>query len=60
MADVERENPVVEEEGLATEEEVAVEVEKPSEEAVEYGTEEPSEVDDFYSNLAEDMDHQRS
>jgi hypothetical protein len=57
MADVERENPVVEEEGLATEEEVSVEVEKPSEEAVEYGTEESSEVDDFYANLAEDMDH---
>ena len=56
MVDVEKENPVVEEEGLATEEEVAVEVEKPSEEAVEYGTDETSEVDDFYSNLAEDMD----
>ena len=37
MADVEKQNQVLEEEGPATEEEVAVEVERPSEEAVNEG-----------------------
>ena len=39
MADVEKQNEVLEEEGPATEEEIAVEVEKPSEEAVNEETE---------------------
>ena len=57
MADVEKQNQVLEEEGPATEEEVAVEVERPSEEAVNEGVEEGNPEEEFYSNLAEDLDH---
>jgi len=57
MADVEKQNQVLEAEGPATEEEVAVEVERPSEEAVNEGTEEGTPEEEFYSNLAEDLDH---
>ena len=57
MADVEKQNQVLEEEGPATEEEVAVEVERPSEEAVNEGVEEGNPEEEFYANLAEDLDH---
>ena len=56
MADVERQNPIVEDEDPTTEEEVAVEVERPSDEPVEMGDETGENPDDFYANLAEDMD----
>ena len=56
MADVERQNPIVEDEDPTTEEEVAVEVERPSDEPVEMGDETSENPDDFYANLAEDMD----
>ena len=57
MADVDKQNPVLEEEGPETEEEVSVEVERPSEEAVNEGTEEENPEEEFYANLAEDLDH---
>ena len=56
MADVEKQNEVLEEEGPATEEEIAVEVEKPSEEAVNEETETATPQEEFYANLAEDLD----
>jgi hypothetical protein len=56
MADVEKQNEVLEEEGPATEQEIAVEVEKPSEEAVNEETETTTPQEEFYANLAEDLD----
>ena len=53
MADVERQTEIVEEKGPTTEEEVAVEVEKASDEPVE---EAPQQEVDFYENIAEDLD----
>ena len=55
MADVEKQNQVLETEDPATEEEVAVEVERPSEEAVNEGTEEGTPEEEFYANLAEEL-----
>ena len=56
MVDVERQNPIVEDEDPTTEEEIAVEVERPSDEPVEMGDETDENPDNFYANLAEDMD----
>tara|TARA_R100000501_G_scaffold41_1_gene79 strand:+ start:23 stop:622 length:600 start_codon:yes stop_codon:yes gene_type:complete len=56
MADVEKQNQVLEEEGPATEEQVAVEVERPSEEAVNEASEEGTPEEEFHANLAEDLD----
>ena len=56
MADVERQNPIVEDEDPTSEEEIAVEVERPSDEPVEMGDETDENPDNFYANLAEDMD----
>ena len=56
MADVERQNPIVEDEDPTSEEEIAVEVERPSDEPVEMGDETDENPDSFYANLAEDMD----
>ena len=56
MADVERQNPIVEDEDPTSEEEIAVEVERPSDEPVEMGDEKDENPDSFYANLAEDMD----
>ena len=56
MADVERQNPIVEDEDPTSEEEIAVEVERPSDEPVEMGGDTEENPDNFYANLAEDMD----